>query len=561
MTREAFSVAHDVSSYSFAALAKGARPLMQGRNGALVTMTYLGAVRSVPNYNVMGLAKASLEANVRYLAAALGPENIRVNGISAGPIKTLAAAGHRRLRQAPVALRADGAAAPRRHDRRGRQRRRVPALRPRERGDRRDHLRRRRLLDRRDRRRRRRLIPSPARSAAMTSRVYDAVLIGGGHNGLVCAAYPRRRGSRRVRARATRRRRRRGGHRGIPPGVPQLDGELHGEPARPAGHPRSQARGARPSHRRAAVREFPAAVVDAGRLPEGRRRPRGDAEGGRALLAPRRRGAARVLRDARPRRRRAARSHAPHAAGRREPRATRRGALFEAWKTLRSFKALSLAERRDVVDLFTKSAGEILDRRFESAPIKAAFGFDAVVGNFASPYAPGSAYVLLHHVFGEVNGKRGQWGHAKGGMGAITQAMAKECAARGVDIRTQAPVARVIVKAGRAAGVELESGDVVEAKRVVANVNPKLCFASSSTRSTSTPTSARAWTRTAAAPGTFRMNVALSALPDFACLPTEGAARRTTRAASSSRRRSRTWSARTSTRRARAGRARRSSRC
>jgi len=93
MTREAFSVAHDVSSYSFAALAKGARPLMQGRNGALVTMTYLGAVRSVPNYNVMGLAKASLEANVRYLAAALGPENIRVNGISAGPIKTLAAAG------------------------------------------------------------------------------------------------------------------------------------------------------------------------------------------------------------------------------------------------------------------------------------------------------------------------------------------------------------------------------------------------------------------------------------------------------------------------------------
>jgi len=93
MTREAFSIAHDVSSYSFAALAKGARPLMQGRNGALVTMTYLGAVRSVPNYNVMGLAKASLEANVRYLAAALGPENIRVNGISAGPIKTLAAAG------------------------------------------------------------------------------------------------------------------------------------------------------------------------------------------------------------------------------------------------------------------------------------------------------------------------------------------------------------------------------------------------------------------------------------------------------------------------------------
>ena len=93
ISRAAFATAHDVSSYSLAALAKGARPLMQGRGGALVTLTYLGALRALPNYNVMGLAKASLEANVRYLAAALGPEGIRVNGISAGPIKTLAAAG------------------------------------------------------------------------------------------------------------------------------------------------------------------------------------------------------------------------------------------------------------------------------------------------------------------------------------------------------------------------------------------------------------------------------------------------------------------------------------
>jgi enoyl-[acyl-carrier protein] reductase I len=93
LTRPAFATAHDISSYSFAALAKGARPLMQGRAASLVTLTYLGALRSVPNYNVMGLAKASLEANVRYLAACLGPEGIRVNGLSAGPIKTLAAAG------------------------------------------------------------------------------------------------------------------------------------------------------------------------------------------------------------------------------------------------------------------------------------------------------------------------------------------------------------------------------------------------------------------------------------------------------------------------------------
>lgn len=92
-TREAFRIAHDVSSYSLTALTRGAAPLMAGRHGAVVTLSYLGAVRSIPGYNVMGLAKASLEANVRFLAADLGPKGIRVNGISAGPIKTLAAAG------------------------------------------------------------------------------------------------------------------------------------------------------------------------------------------------------------------------------------------------------------------------------------------------------------------------------------------------------------------------------------------------------------------------------------------------------------------------------------
>jgi enoyl-[acyl-carrier protein] reductase I len=93
ITREAFRQAHDISAYSFPALAKAALPLMQNRNGSLLTLTYLGAARVVPNYNLMGLAKASLEASVRYLAASLGPRGIRVNGISAGPIKTLAAAG------------------------------------------------------------------------------------------------------------------------------------------------------------------------------------------------------------------------------------------------------------------------------------------------------------------------------------------------------------------------------------------------------------------------------------------------------------------------------------
>ncbi len=99
VTREGFRIAHDISSYSLAALAKGARPMMNGRNGSILTLTYLGAVRALPSYNVMGLAKASLEANVRFLAFDLGVEGIRVNAISAGPIKTLAAAGISGLRK------------------------------------------------------------------------------------------------------------------------------------------------------------------------------------------------------------------------------------------------------------------------------------------------------------------------------------------------------------------------------------------------------------------------------------------------------------------------------
>ena len=99
ISRENFRIAHDISAYSFAALAKAARPLMKGRRGSLITMTYLGGVRAVPNYNVMGLAKASLDASVRYLAQALGPEGIRVNAISAGPIRTLAASGIKNFRK------------------------------------------------------------------------------------------------------------------------------------------------------------------------------------------------------------------------------------------------------------------------------------------------------------------------------------------------------------------------------------------------------------------------------------------------------------------------------
>ena len=131
---------------------------------------------------------------------------------------------------------------------------------------------------------------------------------------------------------------------------------------------------------------------------------------------------------------------------------------------------------RDVYDLFTKSARSFLDSWFENEHVKAAFGFDAIVGNFASPDTPGSAYVLLHHVFGEVDGEKGAWGHAMGGMGAITQAMKHACEDLGVNIYTDSSVEQVIVSNGVAKGIKLASGQIVKAGKVISNLNPKLLY-------------------------------------------------------------------------------------
>jgi phytoene dehydrogenase-like protein len=139
-------------------------------------------------------------------------------------------------------------------------------------------------------------------------------------------------------------------------------------------------------------------------------------------------------------------------------------------------RKLQLATQRELLDLFTKSAGDYLDGWFESAPIKAAYGFDSIVGNYASPYTPGSAYVLLHHVFGEVNGKKGAWGHAIGGMGAITQAMARSAEALGVEIRTGCGVREVLLEKGRATGVVTAKGERLDARVVVSNLNPRLLY-------------------------------------------------------------------------------------
>ena len=196
--------------------------------------------------------------------------------------------------------------------------------------------------------------------------------------------------------------------------------------------------------------------------------------------------------------------------------------LLRAWKAGKRFKALDMAARRDVVDLFTKSAGDVLDRYFESDPIKACFGFDSVVGNFASPYTPGSAYVLLHHVFGEVNGKPGIWGHAIGGMGAITQAMAKEATNRGVEISLDAAVSRVVVRGGRAVGIILEDGSEVRSKIVVSNLNPKLLFQQLVEPDAVDAEFSQRISAYKCGSGTFRMNVALSELPCFSCHPEPG---------------------------------------
>ena len=190
-----------------------------------------------------------------------------------------------------------------------------------------------------------------------------------------------------------------------------------------------------------------------------------------------------------------------------------------SWQVARQLKHLDMRGRRDLLDLFTKSAGELLDHWFESASLKAALGWDSVVGNFASPYTPGSAYVLLHHVFGETNGKAGVWGHAIGGMGAITQAMAAECRARGVQLLTGAAVAQVTVEGGRATGAVLDDGRAFSARCVIANVNPKLLYQRLVAPEHLDEDTRERIARYRCGSGTFRMNVALSELPDFIAAP------------------------------------------
>lgn len=193
--------------------------------------------------------------------------------------------------------------------------------------------------------------------------------------------------------------------------------------------------------------------------------------------------------------------------------------IFRHRRTAKLILGLSIDDERLLTDLFTKSAADFLDQWFESDVIKGSLAFDGIVGAYASPYTPGTAYVLLHHCFGEVNGKAGVWGHAVGGMGAITAAMARSAEAAGAEIRVDAKVAKVTIEGGRAQGVVLSSGEAIRADRVAANVGPKLLFRDLIEPGRVDPELAKRFTALKTGSGTFRMNVALSELPDFCCRP------------------------------------------
>ncbi len=192
-------------------------------------------------------------------------------------------------------------------------------------------------------------------------------------------------------------------------------------------------------------------------------------------------------------------------------------ALLKAGNKMRK---LSTETQRDLLNFFTKSATEILDQYFECDAVKALFGFDAIVGHFASPNEPGSAYVLLHHVFGEAAGVPGAWGHAIGGMGAITQAMQRACEAQGVEIITDCPVEAIICAKGKVSEVRTKQLRY-KTNLVISSVHPKILF-EHLVDADDLPADFRTRIKNYKShSGTFRMNVALSELPKFTNAPTK----------------------------------------
>jgi phytoene dehydrogenase-like protein len=193
--------------------------------------------------------------------------------------------------------------------------------------------------------------------------------------------------------------------------------------------------------------------------------------------------------------------------------------IGNALLTLKSARKLTVRERGLLVDIMTMSAADFMGRYFKDEAVQASFGYLAAIGSLVSPYASGTAYILLDHVVGEVDGVRGMWGHAKGGMGAISNAIADSGRAHGVSIDVNAPVQEIIVERSMACGVVLKDGRALRAPRIVSAVHPKLLF-EKLLNAVNVPADLRADIDDyVSVSGTFRMNVALDELPNFKALP------------------------------------------
>jgi phytoene dehydrogenase-like protein len=360
---------------------------------------------------------------------------------------------------------------------------------------------------------------SAARRSTQDSEVFDVVVIGGGHNGLVCAAYLARAG---LTAKVLERRAVVGGaavteefHPGFhnstasytvsllnPKIIADLDLQRHGlklveRPLMnflplPDGRYLLTGEGRTKSE----IAKFSAADADRYDDYVASLSVVADALGDLALKPP---------------------PNVVKGLGFRSLRELARAAAFG-----NSIRKLDLEQQRQLVDLFTMSAADLLSRWFESEPLKALLGFDSIVGTYASPFDPGTAYVLLHHAFGEVNGKKGAWGHAIGGMGAITQAMAKAAVKAGAEIETSAEVDEVLIERDNAVGVALKDGRVVRGRALAANLNLKLLYTRLLPASSLPPEFLTRMQQFKCGSGTFRMNVALSELPSFTALPGKG---------------------------------------
>lgn len=198
--------------------------------------------------------------------------------------------------------------------------------------------------------------------------------------------------------------------------------------------------------------------------------------------------------------------------------------IVNAVHTLKAARKLAVRERALLIDIMTSSAADFLSRYFKDDAVTASFGYLAAIGSLVSPYSGGTAYILLDHVVGEANGVRGMWGHAKGGMGAISEAIARSGKAYGVEIETSAPVAEIITERGTVRGVALKDGRSFRAPRVVSAIHPKLLFGQLLEAAPVPPAVREDIDQYVSVSGTFRMNVALDELPDFTAIPGKTAA-------------------------------------